>query len=89
MKTAGKKKPSPTFEQALSELEAIVESMEDGKLALNELVTKFEQGNKLLQICQKQLGEAELKIEQLRLKENPEGENTPKAPFPAQLEDSV
>ena len=88
MKTAGKKKLSPTFEQALSELDTIVASMEDGKLTLDELVTKFEQGSKLLQICQKQLGEAELKIEQLKLNEHPEGEQLPKAPLPAQLEGS-
>lgn len=55
-----------SFESALSKLEAIVESMESGEVALAELLAKFEEGNKLLRHCEARLKEAELKIEQLK-----------------------
>lgn len=56
------------FEDALEQLETIIQSMEDGETALADLVAKFEEGSKLLKVCQDKLKEAELKIEQLNLK---------------------
>lgn len=56
------------FEDALEQLETIIQSMEDGDTALADLVAKFEEGSKLLKVCQEKLKEAELKIEQLNLK---------------------
>ena len=55
-----------SFETALTKLEAVVESMESGEVPLAELLSKFEQGNKLLKLCETRLKEAELKIEQLK-----------------------
>lgn len=55
-----------SFESALSQLEAIVESMESGDVPLADLLAKFEEGNKLLKQCEARLKEAELKIEQLK-----------------------
>ncbi len=55
-----------SFEAALGQLEAIVESMESGEVPLAELLAKFEQGTKLLKVCESRLKEAELKIEQLK-----------------------
>jgi len=60
------KKEQPSFEAGLERLEAIVESMESGDVPLAELLSKFEEGNKLLKICEGRLKEAELKIEQLK-----------------------
>lgn len=54
------------FEAALGKLEAIVESMESGEVPLAELLAKFEEGSKLLKVCESRLKEAELKIDQLR-----------------------
>lgn len=62
------KAKSPTFEEALGKLESIVESMEDGRTPLAELIAKYEEGNKLLKVCETRLKEAELKIEQLKRK---------------------
>ena len=59
-------KTETDFESALARLEAIVEAMEGGEIPLAELVAKFEEGNKLLKICQQRLKDAELKIEQLK-----------------------
>ncbi|HZP61102.1 MAG TPA: exodeoxyribonuclease VII small subunit [Opitutaceae bacterium] len=55
-----------SFETALAGLEAIVESMESGDVPLADLLAKFEEGNKLLKICEGRLKDAEMKIEQLK-----------------------
>ncbi len=55
-----------SFESALNQLESIVESMEAGEVPLAELLAKFEEGSKLLKICESRLKEAELKIELLK-----------------------
>ena len=55
-----------SFEAALGQLEAIVESMESGEVPLAELLAKFEEGTKLLKVCEARLKDAELKIEQLK-----------------------
>jgi exodeoxyribonuclease VII small subunit len=55
-----------SFESALTKLETIVESMESGEVPLAELLAKFEEGNKLLKLCEARLKDAELKIEQLK-----------------------
>jgi exodeoxyribonuclease VII small subunit len=55
-----------SFEAALGKLEAIVESMESGEVPLAELLAKFEEGTKLLKVCEARLKDAELKIEQLK-----------------------
>ena len=39
--------------------------MEDGSIPLADLVTQFEEGVKLLKLCQSKLKEAELKISKL------------------------
>lgn len=56
----------PSFEDALSQLEAIVETMESGDVPLADLLAKFEEGNKLLKVCESRLKDAEMKIELLK-----------------------
>jgi exodeoxyribonuclease VII small subunit len=60
------KSPKPSFETALTKLEAIVDSMEQGEVPLAELLGKYEEGTRLLKICEARLKEAELKIEKLK-----------------------
>ncbi|HEY1109108.1 MAG TPA: exodeoxyribonuclease VII small subunit [Opitutaceae bacterium] len=55
-----------TFEAAIGRLESIVESMEAGDVPLADLLAKFEEGSKLLKVCESRLKDAELKIEQLK-----------------------
>ena len=66
-KGAGQNAPakSPPFEEALQKLEAVVEAMEADDLPLETLLAKYEEGAKLVKICQEKLAEAELKIQQL------------------------
>lgn len=55
-----------SFEAALAKLEGIVDSMESGEVPLAELLAKYEEGSKLLKVCEGRLKEAELKIEKLK-----------------------
>ena len=55
-----------SFEAALAKLETIVDSMESGEVPLAELLAKYEDGSKLLKVCESRLKEAELKIEKLK-----------------------
>ena len=55
-----------SFEAALGQLETIVDTMESGEVPLAELLAKFEEGTKLLKVCEARLKDAELKIEQLK-----------------------
>lgn len=57
---------SPSFEDALAQLETIVEAMEAGDVPLADLLAKFEDGNKLLKVCESRLKDAEMKIELLK-----------------------
>jgi exodeoxyribonuclease VII small subunit len=67
-KSAGANNPAKAglpFEEALKKLEGIVEAMESDELPLEALLAKYEEGTKLVKICQEKLAEAELKIQQL------------------------
>jgi exodeoxyribonuclease VII small subunit len=55
----------PTFESAMAELEELVEKMEDGELTLDESLKAFERGVVLTRLCQNELKNAELKVQQL------------------------
>ena len=59
-----------TFEQALEQLEGIVDSMESGDTPLAELLVKFEEGTNLLKTCEARLKDAEIKIELLKKQKN-------------------
>ena len=59
-----RKKTTPkSFEESLSELEALVESMESGELSLEESLSAFEHGIALTRSCQQALEAAEQKVE--------------------------
>ena len=61
------KKTTPlfNFENAMKELEAIVENMEHGEFNLEESIKQFEHGVSLTKKCQEALQEAEQKVLQL------------------------
>lgn len=54
-----------TYEEAFSELEAIVARLESGEQPLEESMALFERGQALSQRCSALLEQAELKIRQL------------------------
>jgi exodeoxyribonuclease VII small subunit len=47
----------------MDRLEKIVEQMESGKLPLEDLIVRYEEGMNLVKICQERLANAEQKIE--------------------------
>ena len=53
----------PNFEGAMDRLEKIVEQMETGKLPLEDLIVRYEEGMNLVKVCQQRLAKAEQKIE--------------------------
>ncbi len=58
-----KQKPKKSFEQALGELENIVEEIEKGKVPLEESIEKYAEGMKLVRQCRGILDSAEKKIQ--------------------------
>ena len=63
---ANKSDSSPLdFEKALTRLETLVSEMEGGKLTLDQMMAHFEEGSKLVKVCDQKLNEVEKKIEKL------------------------
>ncbi len=54
-----------SFEQAMRELEKIVQAIESGEVPLAQALAQYEQGIELISYCQKVLSEAEQKIAKL------------------------
>ena len=87
--TAGKKLEPPKkadFERSLARLEEIVKRLENANLSLDDAMKLFEEGVELTRDCQKQLEEAEGRVEILLKKAGgqmaaepfePEGEEEP------------
>ena len=63
-----------TFESALTRLESLVEEMEGDRMPLEQLIVAYEEGTKLVKVCQQKLTDAEKKIEiiQRRTTEDPQ-----------------
>ena len=55
----------PTFEQALQQLEQIVQKLEKGELPLEDSLSLYEEGIRLSRLCHGKLEEAEGKIAML------------------------
>ncbi len=58
---------SLSFEQALQELEQIVEALERGEAPLEEAITLYERGAKLKAHCGAQLKKAHMRVEKIVL----------------------
>lgn len=66
-----------SFEQALAELEKIVQDLESGKAALEDSIGAYERGVTLKKHCEQKLREAQAKIEQIVVS----GDRIDTAPF--------
>jgi exodeoxyribonuclease VII small subunit len=64
-----KKETTGGFEASLARLEKIVAELEQGDIELEKSLKLYEEGAKLIELCRKQLGEAQLRIEKIRPKE--------------------
>lgn len=66
-------KQPPAFEEALKDLESLVEAMENDQLPLEDLVSSYEKGAKLLRHCEQILAAARKRIELIEI--SPPDEN--------------
>ena len=71
---AEKKTNAPKFEEALARLERIVSEMESGDLQLDDMLKKFEEGRKLVQLCSAELESIRQRIEKVTSTEPPKVE---------------
>lgn len=60
-----KKEQDKKFEEAIEELEKVVERLESGELSLEDSLAAFEEGVGLVKFCNRKLTEVEKKIELL------------------------
>ncbi len=86
--SAGKKVETkgPNFEQSLGRLEEIVRKLESANLPLDEAMKLFEEGMQLSRECQKQLEQAEARVEILLKKAGGEMAAEPFEPEPPEAE---
>ncbi|MCP3772569.1 exodeoxyribonuclease VII small subunit [Paenibacillus sp. MZ04-78.2] len=56
-------KATPSFEQAMDQLERIVAQLESGDIPLEKAIELFQEGMKLSQLCGQKLEQVERKIE--------------------------
>ena len=54
-----------SFEDALAQLETIVNKLEEGDISLDEAIKAYEKGSILKEHCEKKLNEAKLKVEKI------------------------
>ena len=55
-----------TFEDAMKELEKIVDSLDKGDVSLDEAIAAYDKGSQLKDYCQKKLHEAKMKVETIQ-----------------------
>ena len=69
--------PSPRYEDALAELERLVQRMEEGQLPLDQLLDNYRRGAELLELCRSRLTAVEQQVKVLE-----DGHLKPWAPGP-------
>ena len=59
-----------TFEDAMDELENIVNALDKGDVSLDEAIAAYDRGSVLKDHCEKQLNQAKMKVETIQSGEN-------------------
>ena len=59
-----------TFEEAMKELELLVDSLDKGDISLDEAIAAYDRGSQLKDHCQKKLNEAKMKVETIQSSDN-------------------
>ena len=55
-----------TFEEAMKELENLVDALDKGDVSLDEAIAAYDRGSQLKDHCQKKLNEAKMKVETIQ-----------------------
>ena len=56
---------TPSFEEALTQLQEVVTRLESAELSLDQTIDDFRRGTELAALCQRLIAEAELKVTEL------------------------
>lgn len=77
-----------TFEQALAEVESIIERIEAGEIGLEDALAQYERGVALVNHCRGKLDRAQQKVEDLtrRLEQTDDGGSSARPPGPGASE---
>lgn len=78
--TAAKPVEAMSFEEALAELEAIVQKLERGQLDLEASIAAYERGTLLRRHCEEKLRQARLRVEMLTFNASGEAKLEPFEP---------
>ncbi len=70
---SGKEESELSFEDALAQVESIIESIEGGEVGLEKSLSEYERGVKLIKRCREVLSSAEQRIEMLTKDLKPSG----------------
>ena len=55
-----------TFEEAMKELETLVDSLDKGDVSLDEAIAAYDRGSQIKDHCQNKLNEAKMKVEAIQ-----------------------
>ena len=70
-----------TFEEAMKELELLVDSLDKGDISLDEAIAAYDRGSQLKDHCQKKLNEAKMKVETIQSSDNIDNVPEKSSPF--------
>ena len=59
-----------TFEEAMQELEKLVDSLDKGDVSLDDAIAAYDRGSQIKDYCQKKLNEAKMKVETIQSSDN-------------------
>ena len=59
-----------TFEEAMKELEELVDSLDKGDISLDMAIAAYDRGSQLKDYCQKKLQEAKMKVDTIQASDN-------------------
>ncbi len=81
----------PTYSQAVSRLEEILERLERGEVDIDELSAMVEEAAELVSLCRRKLTEAEMQVRRIteRLEREAEAPAPPAEPAPGEGEEEV
>ena len=70
-----------TFEEAIRELERLVDSLDKGDVSLDEAIAAYDRGSQLKDYCQNKLHEAKMKVETIQSTDNIDTTSEKSSPF--------
>ena len=59
-----------TFEEAMKELEKLVDSLDKGDVSLDEAIAAYDRGSQLKDYCEKKLQEAKMTVDTIQASDN-------------------